>query len=71
MKQWEELKDIQLDPRSLIKKQVGNGRDTSFWKDWWIGEKPLYIKYPRIFSLKANKEITVEAKLGSVEGVRE
>jgi hypothetical protein len=30
--------------------KVGNGRDTCFWLDSWIGRKPLSDQYPALFS---------------------
>jgi len=39
---------------------VGNGRDTLFWHDIWVGEIPLRLKFPRLFNLAVNKQCTVE-----------
>jgi hypothetical protein len=36
--------------RDLTVVQVGNGRHTSFWLDGWIGNKPLAIQFPALFS---------------------
>jgi hypothetical protein len=30
--------------------KVGDGRHTSFWTDSWIGNKPLSIQFPALFS---------------------
>ncbi|GJU61778.1 RNA-directed DNA polymerase, eukaryota, reverse transcriptase zinc-binding domain protein [Tanacetum coccineum] len=33
-------------------KKVGNGVDTMFWKDPWMGDVPLKIQYPRLYALE-------------------
>lgn len=71
IKQWDELKELHIDPRFLIKKQVGNGRETDFWDDWWIGENLLSKRYPRLYNYEGNKNITVEDKLRDLNGMRE
>jgi hypothetical protein len=38
---------------------VNNGRSVSFWKDIWIGEKPLCISYPVLFHLCSNQKCSV------------
>nr|GEW06507.1 putative RNA-directed DNA polymerase, eukaryota, reverse transcriptase zinc-binding domain protein [Tanacetum cinerariifolium] len=48
------------------KKQVGNDRDTCFWYDNWLGDKPLKYLFPRLFALELNKEVTVADKVQGV-----
>jgi hypothetical protein len=38
---------------------VGDGNDTLFWQDIWVGEIPLKIKFPRLYELALNKECSV------------
>ena len=33
------------------KKMVGDGRNTRFWEDWWVDDKPLRIRYPRLYNI--------------------
>ena len=61
----ENLEVENLDIRKLIKKQCGNGKDTSFWNDPWLLDISLQNKYPRPFDLETNKSITVEEKLNT------
>jgi hypothetical protein len=28
---------------------VGNGMDTEFWEDTWLGKKPLSQQYPSLY----------------------
>uniref|UniRef100_A0A453PUQ8 Reverse transcriptase zinc-binding domain-containing protein n=1 Tax=Aegilops tauschii subsp. strangulata TaxID=200361 RepID=A0A453PUQ8_AEGTS len=30
---------------------VGNGTDTSFWEDTWLGETPLALQYPTLYNI--------------------
>ena len=54
-----------MDFLSYCRIRVGNGMDTRFWLDNWIGDKPLYVMFPRLFALDLNKEISVAGKLHS------
>ncbi|GJU69174.1 RNA-directed DNA polymerase, eukaryota, reverse transcriptase zinc-binding domain protein [Tanacetum coccineum] len=47
---------------SFVKKKIGNGEDTLFWKDSWHADDPLKNLYPRIFALESAKDITVAEK---------
>nr|GEV50260.1 hypothetical protein [Tanacetum cinerariifolium] len=49
------------------KKRIGNGRDTCFWYDKWLGDKPLKDLFPCLFALELNKEVTVADKVQGVE----
>ncbi|XBJ04090.1 hypothetical protein VPH35_023096 [Triticum aestivum] len=44
---------------SLCKFVVGNGENTRFWEDWWIGPKALKDSYPRIYNICFDKEKSV------------
>lgn len=43
-------------------RKVGNEYETSFWKDIWVGNLPLYAIFPRLFSISTQKDAKV-AKL--------
>jgi hypothetical protein len=53
------VKDMFLSRGSFI---VGNGMDTRFWEDTWLGDKPLSQQYPSLYSI-------VQRKHGSVANV--
>nr|KYP33793.1 hypothetical protein KK1_045327 [Cajanus cajan] len=38
---------------------VGNGRNTSFWRDPWCTTKPFCERYTRLFSISNNKDMSV------------
>jgi hypothetical protein len=44
---------------------VGNGRKTSFWKNSWIGDYLLANKFPVLFDLAFDKDISVNKVLSS------
>ncbi|MCH80892.1 putative non-LTR retroelement reverse transcriptase [Trifolium medium] len=52
-----------------LRKKVGNGRTTSFWKDVWIGTQALKDRFPRLFSISVSKDLLV-AEVGGTEGNR-
>nr|GEU37600.1 putative reverse transcriptase domain-containing protein [Tanacetum cinerariifolium] len=49
-----------------FKKRIGNGMDTCFWYDNWLGDKPLKDHFPRLFTLELNKEVTIADKVQGV-----
>ncbi|KAK7268475.1 hypothetical protein RIF29_21174 [Crotalaria pallida] len=42
-----------------LKRVINNGLLTKFWTDIWVGDRPLNVVYPRLFSVATNKEISV------------
>ncbi|GAU29496.1 hypothetical protein TSUD_360410 [Trifolium subterraneum] len=44
---------------SIVRK-VGNGNSTSFWSTIWIGDDPLSVVFPRLFSLSNNNDRMVK-----------
>ncbi|GJR30073.1 RNA-directed DNA polymerase, eukaryota [Tanacetum coccineum] len=51
---------------SYCKKRIGDGNDTRFWYDIWIGDKFLQELFPRLFALELDKEISVAKKMKAV-----
>lgn len=57
---WADLlkvKDLYLQGRKMI---IKDGRNTLFWKDTWLFDKPLNIVYPNLFKLCEQKNMTVQ-----------
>ncbi|XP_071687175.1 uncharacterized protein [Rutidosis leptorrhynchoides] len=48
--------------KSFIK-QIGNGLETSFWNEIWIGNTKLKEVYPRLFRLEVQKDAPVGLRL--------
>ncbi|GJS03117.1 putative RNA-directed DNA polymerase, eukaryota, reverse transcriptase zinc-binding domain protein [Tanacetum coccineum] len=47
---------------SLFSLNQGNGRNTQFWLDTWILDKPFSIRFPRLFALETDKLASVAVK---------
>ena len=45
---WDALRGLLPAYRRISHVQVGNGQDTSFWKDQWIGDQPLSSQLPAL-----------------------
>ncbi|GJU32753.1 hypothetical protein Tco_1176342 [Tanacetum coccineum] len=43
--------------------KIGNGLDTSFWEEYWKGDKAFKILYPRIYALETCKQINVASTM--------
>ncbi|GJR10947.1 RNA-directed DNA polymerase, eukaryota [Tanacetum coccineum] len=66
LREVQSLKAKGFDFISHCKKRVGDGLSTRFWLDIWVSEIPLSERFPRLFMLDVEKEVSVAAKLGSV-----
>ena len=42
-----------------ISNKVGNGYDTWFWEDVWIGASPLRKQYVRLFSISLLRKTSI------------
>ncbi|GJW49001.1 RNA-directed DNA polymerase, eukaryota [Tanacetum coccineum] len=56
------LKSQGVDLISHCKRRIGNGMNTSFWNDVWIGDVKLRLRFPRVFALETNKVCSVASK---------
>jgi len=43
-----------------VSKVIGDGTNTFFWLDRWVGDVPLCRRFTRLFDLTTNKYSTVE-----------
>ncbi|GJX23690.1 hypothetical protein Tco_0228135, partial [Tanacetum coccineum] len=59
------LKAKGIDCFSFIKRKLGNGENTTFWDDLWLGDSVLKTSHPRIFALESRKNISVAEKMNS------
>ncbi|KAF5754385.1 putative RNA-directed DNA polymerase [Helianthus annuus] len=44
--------------------KIGCGSKSSFWLDYWIGNKPLYCEFPLLFALERDKLCLVSDRVG-------
>ncbi|KAJ9558860.1 LOW QUALITY PROTEIN: hypothetical protein OSB04_013474 [Centaurea solstitialis] len=52
-----------------FRKVVGDGSDTRFWKDRWLGDRSLESEFPRISRLDANPGVTISNRGVWVEDI--
>ncbi len=45
---------------------VNNGKQVRFWEDRWLGNQPLHLEFPTLYSLVRNKNLVVADVLGRV-----
>jgi hypothetical protein len=50
---------------TITVKKVGNRKSTSFWNNIWCDSAPLSSRYPNLFNIADDKNITVEKVLSS------
>jgi hypothetical protein len=39
--------------------EIGNGNQTRFWEDVWLGDRPLATQYPSLYNVARRKNMTV------------
>jgi hypothetical protein len=44
---------------SMVSFKIGNGLDTRFWEDRWLGDKPLTQQYLSLYNIVQHKNILV------------
>ncbi|GJY65542.1 hypothetical protein Tco_0467780 [Tanacetum coccineum] len=59
MKLKTDLNLIGIDLPMLFKKKVGNGQNTRFWHDNWLGGVSLHAFFPRLYQLESNPNCLV------------
>ena len=52
-------------PLNSIRFKVGDGSSIRFWKDTWLGDAPLYIRYNRLFHLDNNKDCFIRQRINN------
>jgi hypothetical protein len=60
---WRSLNKIKHLFKLGAKFLPGSGERIFFWTDWWHGEGPLAIRYPRLFDICSSKSILVAQAL--------
>ncbi|GKD27166.1 putative RNA-directed DNA polymerase, eukaryota, reverse transcriptase zinc-binding domain protein [Tanacetum coccineum] len=53
------LNKLNIDLHNIIKRKTGDGSQTSFWNDNWIGDQCLKTLFPRLFSLESTRDCKV------------
>ncbi|GKC44506.1 putative RNA-directed DNA polymerase [Tanacetum coccineum] len=45
-----------------FRKKVGDGCNTLFWLNQWLGDFKLSVRFPRLFALESNKQVSVSGR---------
>jgi hypothetical protein len=56
---WKGLMTVKEDFFNRGSFNVGNGVETRFWVDTWLGNKPLADEYPSLYSIVHRKKLIV------------
>ncbi|GKC96852.1 hypothetical protein Tco_1162294 [Tanacetum coccineum] len=56
-------KSKNADLMEFCKKVIGNGYNSSFWHEKWLGEECFKVRFNRLFNLELNKDVSVGQKL--------
>ena len=68
---WRELLKHRDHFTSLCKFVVGDGGNTRFREDWWIGSAPLCKQFPRLYNICFDKKKTVkEVVEGGIDNIQ-
>nr|ABA96413.2 hypothetical protein LOC_Os12g04570 [Oryza sativa Japonica Group] len=68
---WQGIMDVKEMFYKFCTKVVGNGRNTLFWEDNWIGGKPLAEQFPDLYNITLTKKITVaNVKQGGIDSIK-
>ncbi|MCH81833.1 putative non-LTR retroelement reverse transcriptase [Trifolium medium] len=51
-----------------VVRKVGNGANTTFWYDKWVGDMVLKDKFPRLFTISNRKEAMVKDLVMEADG---
>ena len=56
---WKGIMRIKEDFYSRGSFKVGNGMNTRFWEDTWLGVTPLAQQYPMLYNIVQRKQVSV------------
>nr|GEW60796.1 hypothetical protein [Tanacetum cinerariifolium] len=56
------IEKTQVPFKGSFSKKVGNRCNTLFWLHQWLGDFKLSIRFPRLFALESNKQVSLSGK---------
>ncbi|CAJ2663797.1 unnamed protein product [Trifolium pratense] len=73
---WKDIRDLEVCVENrnwlleVMDRRIGNGVFTRFWVDKWVGDTPLCVSFPRLFSLSLQKlacvsEVVINGESGN------
>ena len=64
---WRVNKEVEIVVKNGLWIMVGDGKNTLFWEDLWVGDSCLKDRFPRLYSLSSQRE-TFIAECGVWDG---
>jgi hypothetical protein len=58
---WNSIQKLKHLFRLGAKHSVCDGKTTSFWRDWWQGSGPLCDRFPTLFAVAVDQDLSVAA----------
>nr|GEY24068.1 hypothetical protein [Tanacetum cinerariifolium] len=55
---------------AVLKKHVGNGASTRFWEDFWLDNKLLPSRFPRLYALENFKNVAISDRWNNLQNFR-
>jgi hypothetical protein len=56
---WRSLQDIKHEIRTGVSHSIGDGAETLFWLDSWLGGRPLRWDFPQLFTIYSDPMLLV------------
>ncbi|XP_071687671.1 uncharacterized protein [Rutidosis leptorrhynchoides] len=53
--------------KNSFKKSIGDGKNTSFWKENWYGSNCFKEMFPRLYRLESNKDVMISDRIAKVD----
>jgi hypothetical protein len=63
---WTGLMEIKNEFLAKGRLDVGDGNQTRFWEDLWIGNEPFMNKFPSLYGIVRRKNVTVAKVLSAI-----
>jgi hypothetical protein len=56
---WKDIIKVKEEFFSRGSLTIGNGMDTRFWEDTWLGNKSLAEQYPSLYNIVQRKQLSI------------
>ena len=63
---WKGLMRVKASFFNRTKFIVGDGNDTRFWEDTWLGDTPLALQYPTLYRIVQRRDALVATIMQSI-----
>jgi hypothetical protein len=56
---WHSIHKVKEHFKLGVRFHPGRNSSVSFWKDWWVGEEPLSVRFPALFEKSSNSDWSI------------